>query len=80
MSWVVNPLAISGEGFEDLVGSLGPDERPGSISACPARPAFVQRPGDDKPGLLIGDLACLAPRPALGPGYLRPADRDFRVL
>jgi hypothetical protein len=39
------PLAISGEGFEDLVDSLGADERPGSISACPAQPAFVPELG-----------------------------------
>jgi hypothetical protein len=31
VSRVVNSLAVGGEGFEDLVGGLGPDERPGVL-------------------------------------------------
>ena len=31
VSWVVNSFTVSGEGFQDLVSALGPDERPGVL-------------------------------------------------
>jgi hypothetical protein len=34
VSWVVNSFTVCGEGFEDLVGGLGPGERPGVLVPC----------------------------------------------
>ena len=31
LACLADPLAVGGEGFQDLVGRLGPDERPGVL-------------------------------------------------
>ena len=53
MSWADNPLAVGGEGVQDLVGGLGPDERLGV-------PVPLVDPLTDI-GLQLGDIAVGGP-------------------